>query len=250
MKSNVDLGNRCKWREPIINECYIYGLPCSETASQSEMPCMGMKYHAESGAVKEEGKVEKMAEFQDYKVPKEYLDMMTDDFLKAMRGQLFRIFKGWGLNSFAEEHLDHVLSTSGWYCAFGKACLMTGKEELFDYYRMLNWYESDSFDWELELLLRKGYLLGNVTEVIKQQLGIDSSEIRECCDCGKLFQGNMVVQLSEKEAEENMYPYRCFHCQDLKDTPEENRHTTKYYRDSLEELDAYKKANPLPEKSE
>lgn len=183
----------------------------------------------------------------EYTMPENIKDLITYDFLKEFRNQLFRIHEYYSLETFADFGIPLNTSTAGWYAALGKACLLTHKEEVFNYWRKLPWYDSDIFDGELaEMLIDKKLILGDSAEIIGKQLGINPDDIVYCYDCGRLYTKDMVVALTEDDedycSDEGHTQYRCLHCQDAND---ENGNSTNYYKDILAELDEYKKNHPI-----
>ena len=185
----------------------------------------------------------------EYTMPQNIKNLITDDFLKEFRNQLFRINKDYSLETFAEYGIPMNTSTSGWFAALGKACLLTHKEELLDYWRSLPWYDSDVFDGELaEMLIERGFILDDLYKIIEEQLGIKSEDLRYCNDCGKIYSKDMVVEIEEDDDDNLLISgYRCLCCQDIKDTKYGNKNATDYYRSVLKELDEYKKAHPIQE---
>lgn len=176
-----------------------------------------------------------------YTIPQNIKNLITDDFLKEFRSQLFRINGYYSIETFAESGIPMNTSTSGWFAALGKACLLTHKEELLNYWLTLPWYDSDVFDGELaEILIERGFILGDLSKVIEEQLGIKNDDLRICNDCGKLYHKDMVVKIEDDDDDILMSDYRCFYCQDVKDTSDGNRNATDYYRNILKELDEYK----------
>lgn len=174
----------------------------------------------------------------EYEIPKHIKELITDDFLKEFRNQLFRINK-YDLSLFAEEGIPMNPSTTGWYASFGKACLLTKKEELLDYYRTLTWYDSDIFDSELaEMLVERKFILGYLSKVIEEQLGIKEEDLRICDDCGGWFTKDMVVEIYDEEDYGFNY-CRCFYCQDLKETKDAGGSASDYYRSVLNEIEEY-----------
>ena len=187
----------------------------------------------------------------EYTIPKDIKNLITDDFLKEFRNQLFRIHEYYSLETFAEEGIPINTSTGGWFAAFGKACLLTHKEALIDYWRMLPWYDSDVFDGELaDMLIERGFILGDLSKVIEQQLGIKYDDLRVCNDCGRLYTKDMVVEITDVNEDELFSNYRCLHCQDVKDTKDGNRNASDYYRSILKELDEYENNHPISSEDE
>ena len=183
----------------------------------------------------------------EYTIPKDIKNLITDDFLKEFRNQLFRINEYYSLETFAEEGIPMNTSTSGWFTAFGKACLLTHKEALLDYWRTLPWYDSDLFDDELaNMLIERGFILSDLSKIIEEQLGIKSEDLRVCNDCGKLYSKDMVVKIIDENEDDLLISnYRCLHCQDVKETKDGNGRATDYYRNILKELDEYKNNHPI-----
>jgi len=189
--------------------------------------------------------------YVSYTIPEPIKKLITDEFLKEFRNQLFRIHEYYHLGLFADEGIPMNTSTSGWFAAFGKACLLTNNEQLLDYWRTLPWYDSDIFDGELaEMLVERGFILDDLSKVIEEQLGIKESELRVCNDCGKIYAKDMVIEITDTNEEELISKYRCLYCQDVKDTTDGNRNATDYYRNILKELDEYKKNHPISNEEE
>ena len=190
----------------------------------------------------------------NYTMPEDIKNLITDDFLKEFRNQLFRIHEYYSLDVFAEEGIPINTSTAGWYAAFGKACLLTHKEGLFNYWRTLPWFDSDIFDGELAgILIERGFILGYLSDVIYKQLGIKEDDLRICNDCGKVYSKDMVIEIdsTEEDKDDLISKYRCLYCQDKRNTKDtDNWNTTDYYRKILEELDEYKKKHPIDNEEE
>ena len=189
----------------------------------------------------------------EYTIPEHIRNLVTDDFLKEFRNQLFRIHDYYSLDLYADNGIPMNTSTAGWFAAFGKACLVTHKEEILDYWRTLPWYDSDIFDGELaDMLVERKFILDDSSKVIGQLLDINPDDIVECCDCGKIYTKDMVSVLTEddEDYEEDWTQYRCFYCQDVKNLKEGNPSATDYYRNILKELDKYKETHPIDNEEE
>lgn len=181
-----------------------------------------------------------------YKIPEHIMTLITYDFLKEFRNQLFRIHEHYSLDTFADFGIPSNTSTGGWYAAFGKACLLTGKEELFDYWRSLAWYDSDIFDGELaDMLVQKKLILDDSDKVLAKLLNINQDDVVYCCNCGKFYAKDMVIEIDESDEDFLLGGYRCFYCNDLKETADGNKNSTEYYRSVLKELDQYKQEHPI-----
>ena len=186
----------------------------------------------------------------EYNIPNEIKVLITDEFLKEFRNQLFRIHEYYSLDTFADEGIPINTSTAGWYAALGKACLETNNLELFDYWRSLEWYDSDIFDGELaDMLVDRKFILPSIDEIIYEKLGIKSDDLRVCGECGKLYTKDMVIDMGEdSEFTQSSYSqYLCLHCHDKLISLNKKGNTTDYYLSVLKELDAYKKSHPLKE---
>lgn len=178
--------------------------------------------------------------YVEYTIPQEVKNLITREFLTEFRNQLFRIHEYWSLDTFAEEGIPMNTSTSGWHSAFGKACILTKNNELYKYHRSLEWYDSDIFDGELaEMLITEKLILGDLSKVIEEQLGIKEDDLRYCCDCGKLYTDDMVIKLPEDQWDRIVSYYRCLHCEDLINTSNGNKNATNYYIKCLEEVRTY-----------
>lgn len=185
-------------------------------------------------------------DYMEYKIPEQIIGLITDDFLKEFRNQLFRIHEHYSLDTFADFGIPTNTSTGGWYAAFGKACLLTGKEELFDYWRSLTWYDSDIFDGELaDMLVQKKLILDDSDQVLAKLLNINQDDVVYCCNCGKFYVKDMVIEIDEADEDFLLGSYRCFYCHDLKETADGNKNSTEYYRGVLKELDQYKQEHPF-----
>jgi hypothetical protein len=177
----------------------------------------------------------------EYQIPENIKQIITYDFLKEFRNQLIRIHEYWSIDSFVEDGIPMNTGTGGWQASLGKACIITNNKELYNYWRHLDWYDSDIFDEELaEMLIENHLILGDLSKVIEEQLGIKENELRYCCDCGKLYTPEMVIELSDIESEEEVSKYRCLCCNDIKNTKDGNKNATDYYRNCLREIKNYK----------
>lgn len=182
----------------------------------------------------------------EYQMPEDIKCFITDDFLREFRNQLFRLHEHYSLDLFAEYGIPANTSTNGWETAFGKACLMTHNEELYDYWRSLPWYDSDIFDGELaDMLVDRHFILGDLSKIIEEKLGVKEDDLRYCNDCGKLYAKEMVVEITDENEESLLSRYRCLYCQDMKDTKNADVKISDYYRKTAEELFEYKKQHPV-----
>lgn len=187
----------------------------------------------------------------EYTIPENIRNLITDDFLKEFRNQLFRIHEHYSLDTFADFGIPMNTSTAGWYAAFGKACLLTNKEELFNYWRTLPWYDSDIFDCELaEMLVDNKLILEDSNKVLGELLNINPDDIVYCSYCGKLYTKDMVVEVESEYSDyhdEYYTEYKCLFCRDKENTSDSNTNATDYYRSVLKELNEYKEKHPIEE---
>ena len=179
----------------------------------------------------------------EYQIPDNIKKLITYDFLKEFRAQLFRINKGYSLDTFAEYGIPVNTSAGGWTAAFFNACSNTNNFKLFDYWNKLEWYDSDIFDGELaDMLIEKHLILGNLADVITRQLGIKDEDIVICDECGGWFTRDMVIEIPEDDEDYRFSTFRCLHCQDKIETWDNNHHathTTDYYKQSYEKMKMY-----------
>lgn len=176
----------------------------------------------------------------EYEIPEDIKKLITDEFLKEFRAQLFRINNEYSLDTFAEYGIPLNTSTSGWAAAFFNICRKTNNMELFDYWNSLEWYDSDIFDDELaDMLIENHLILGDLLDVIKEQLEIKEEDIVICDECGGWFTRDMVIEIPEEDEDYHLSAFRCLHCQDVADSDEEHKYTTDYYRQSYDAMVLY-----------
>lgn len=92
-----------------------------------------------------------------YHIPEEIENRIPEYFYIAMAGELCSIF-GWQIfekyedpyHPEIEPFYDLGSSTSGWCEAFKATCKKLGMDWLLEYYRTLEWYDSDMFDGIIE----------------------------------------------------------------------------------------------------
>lgn len=187
----------------------------------------------------------------EYHMPENTKKLVTDEFLKEFRDQLFRIHGYYKLDVFAEYSVPVNTGTGGYSAAFFKACMLTESEELYNYSRTLPWYDADLFDGEItDMLIEKHFILGYFADIIEQQLGIKYEDIVTCCDYNRLCTKDMVVELYDAGDLEEHERYRCLYCNDLKNSKDQSLKSTDYYRECLKKQDEYNKAHPVTENVE
>lgn len=153
----------------------------------------------------------------EYDMPKEIRALIDRDFLIEFRNQLYRIFDYWALDSFDEEGISMNTSTAGWAAALGKACINTHKEAIYAYWKKLDWYDSDIFDGYLaDILLQEKVVLGSFENYLEKYLKIKNPKVGNCCDCYSWFLTSDLIELPQKEAEDEYSSYRCIDCDNFK----------------------------------
>lgn len=189
--------------------------------------------------------------YVEYHIPENIKKLVTDEFLKEFRNQLFRIHEYYKLDTFAEFGIPFNTGTSGYGTAFFKACMLTGSEELYNYSRTLPWYDADLFDSEIaDMLIERHFILGYLSDVIEQQLGIKYEDTAMCCDCHGLYPKDMMVELYDAGDMDEYDRYRCLYCNDLKNSKDQTSTSTDYYRECIKKQDEYNKAHPVAENVE
>lgn len=182
-----------------------------------------------------ENKNRKIVYFSHY-IPDSMDRLIDDEFLKTFRNQLYRI-NHYHLDTFAEESLAKIHSIS-WKVAIYKACKLTDKKELLDFWKILQDDTVDVFDDILaDLLVKKHFILGNVSDVIKQQLGVSEQDLQKCNYCQKYYTKDMMIQFKDIRTDES--DYVCFYCNDRSRTKDKSRQMTDYYRDCLRSMSEY-----------
>jgi len=152
-----------------------------------------------------------------YTIPEEINTLLTLDFLKEFRKELFRI-NNYDLSNFAESGVLMNSWTSGWTTAFGIACVTTNNLELYKYIQSLDWQDFDICVDEITYkLLENNLILGQLSKVIEEQLNIPENEQYYCFECYGIFTKDMVRLKDEN--------YICFKCEH-----------PNYYQESLEKL--------------
>ena len=156
-----------------------------------------------------------------YTIPEKINNLLTVDFLKEFRKELFKINK-YDLSNFAEFSVLMNSGTSGWVTAFGVACINTNKLELYKYVKSLDWQDFDiCVDDITGMLLDNKLILGELSKVIEQQLNIPEHDQYHCSMCYGVFTIDM-VKLKDED-------YICFRCEN-----------PNYYQESMEKLELIK----------
>lgn len=91
-----------------------------------------------------------MSDVQQYKIPQEFLELITPDFLKIFSANLVSLFGSHVIDTFWWFWLG---GTGGWRKALLSAMHSHFPHDKYDglaaYYETLEWYDSDMFDSEL-----------------------------------------------------------------------------------------------------
>ena len=149
---------------------------------------------------------------EKYTIPEEIKKLMTYDFLKEFRNQLFAIFE-LDLETYANR-LYGFESTVGWANALQDACHNTGKDDIWNYWNELEWYDSDIFDSELsDMLIENRLILPTLDVILKHYLNVGLEDIRVCDYCGGTFTKDMVVERAGVDSDyHTVSEYICKHC--------------------------------------
>ena len=163
-----------------------------------------------------------------YDITEDIMNLISDEFLKEFRKQLFRIHEHYSLKTTEDDGLLYSTGTSGWYASLGRACIETKNKELLKYYKTLPWYDSDLFDSQLaDMIVSNKLMLAGSKEIISEKLGIKEEELHECDNCGGIYTSDMVVASGEDVS--------CFNCIDKNNS--DNRNVTDYYVESFRLID-------------
>lgn len=152
-----------------------------------------------------------------YTLPQEINILLTLDFLKEFRSELFKL-NNYSLADFAENSVLINSGTVGWSTALGNACINTNKLELYKYVKSLDWEDFDiCADIITSKLLDNNLILGKISSVIEQQLNIPIHQQCQCSMCYGIFSRDMgkIYELD----------FICFKC-----------NNPNYYQKSLERL--------------
>lgn len=142
-----------------------------------------------------------------YTIPNEIKEKMSYDFLKEFRNQLIDIFN-LSLETYADSFYG-IESTAGWANALKAACHSTGKDDIWNYWNELEWYDSDIFDGELvDILIENRLILPVMVDIFKNYLDIEPDNLRICDKCGGVFTEDMILDYVSWE----LPGYICKHC--------------------------------------
>lgn len=168
----------------------------------------------------------------EYTIPKEVYDSIPDEFWNNFRHELYMIC---GLSLCEEVSFTSLYNggTGSWTVAIYNACKKSNCQSLFDYYRSLEWYDSDIFDGIIadELIKRNLVKTYSLLDMARETI-FDEDNILFCTKCDKPFLKSEMVQDNEFE-----FIYYCHRCNQCKKSDNE------YYVKSNEELSKYIKNN-------
>lgn len=153
----------------------------------------------------------------EFKIPEEIQKSIDIKFLKQLHEELHCIF-GISLDMFEMNDIFQKESTTGFAVAFLNACKKLKKENLVKYVRSLDWADNDLFDDYLIDRMKEEKLIlpGDEELEIERQLGIPNLEVYDCCECGKFFRKEDVIQLKDEETGELISACECKNCLNVK----------------------------------
>lgn len=164
----------------------------------------------------------------EYIIPKEIYDSIPNEFWNNFRYELYMIC---GLSLCEESSFTSLYNggTGGWTVAIYNACKKSNCMSLFDYYRSLEWYDSDIFDGIIadELIKRNLVKTYSLLDMAGETV-FDESKIIFCVKCDKPFVIDEMVQ--DKELDFVYYCNKC--CQN-------DKNCNRYYVQSNEEMLKY-----------
>lgn len=154
---------------------------------------------------------------ETYTIPDKIKKLMTYDFLKEFRNQLFTVFD-LSLDTYADI-IQGIESTAGWANALEDACHNTGTNDIWSYWDSLEWYDSDMFDWELsDMLIEKQLILPTLDVILKNYLNVEPEDLRVCDYCGRTFTKDMVIEHTGVDVVNDIvHEYICKHCNSYKE---------------------------------
>lgn len=142
---------------------------------------------------------------ENYSIPKKYYDMVDSELLTELRDILFCVFRDTNLGAFKEDKnsLSNVVFSPKWDICFGKACFNQNKEELFDYYRSLGWYEQPMFEHAVSEKM-ESCVLGSVRKIATKYGFIDGDDFAFCEECLELFRREDTTTISYGDVSETI----------------------------------------------
>lgn len=149
----------------------------------------------------------------NFKVPKEIEQSINIRFLEQLQEEMHCVF-GLSLDMFEMNDIFQKESTTAFITAFLNACKKLKKEDLVNYVKTLDWYESDLFDdYLIDRMKEEKLILPEDEETeIEKQLGISSLEVYECLQCNQFYKKEDVIQLKDEETEELVSACKCKNC--------------------------------------
>jgi hypothetical protein len=168
----------------------------------------------------------------EYTMPENIRQLIDKDFCVQLREELYKIFN-LSLNDFVNETVLYYGGTAGWNTAFALACINTNKDELYNYYKTLPYYDSDFFDGDLQDLMvnYKVILKGSIEELLVNELGLNYEDFSSCIMCGKNYLKKDMTE--DKEFSDYLICNKCKEDKENKDNPEYTPNANNYYKEGL-----------------
>ncbi len=146
-------------------------------------------------------------------IPKEIKKSVDILFLEQLYEEMHCIL-GLSLDMFEMGEILQKESTNGFTIAFLNACKKLKKNNLISYVRKLDWADSELFDDYLvdRMKEEKMILPDDEEKEIERQLGINALNVYDCCQCGKFYKKEDVIQLKDEETNELVSACECKNC--------------------------------------
>ena len=97
----------------------------------------------------------------NYKIPKEWKNRINENFIEQMMYELYRI-SGISLDVPYYKKLIHIIGTDAWTTAFAMACIKTDNDDLYKYYKSLEFEFSEDFEYEVsQLFIDYKFIMNN-----------------------------------------------------------------------------------------
>jgi hypothetical protein len=174
-------------------------------------------------------------DFQDYIMPDEIKNAMTREFMQTLRRELYLIFNmslcDW------ENDIARSSVTSGWWTAFGLACIKHDLKHIYEYTRWLDYHDKDHFGYEVvEMLVEHKQLLPDgINYYIHEQLEVDWLDFRYCIRCKRQFLISDMWLENPDATQEQFKTFYCNRCQERERG--ESTAANNYYKQGLKIVD-------------
>ena len=99
-----------------------------------------------------------------YKIPNDILEKIPEHFWPALAGELVSVFGPtiFEYNIYEDGTRDYpfeyISGTAGWHLALKMTCRKLDIDWLYEYYKKLEWYDSDKFDSEIQDLITSKFI--------------------------------------------------------------------------------------------